>query len=259
MLLLRSFGAAMLIVANKNYFVAYMAGDLALYLLQKAARNDLWYWFPIDGAAGMGVSLLFRVGVKVITDYTGLVHFRASSELGGVYWTLNVLLAIALTFASVHIHFKSDVDEAISEGTAWMAASLLGGAWVAVFLAFLVLMKKKYRATFLSLQTGNDFYQNYFLKTGNADETRASILKRNRHLWQSIRPQVRDWFTENWPRWVEEGPEWFTPVFISNVDDDLLPPEVLVQQKLMGGGARRRSSITDSVRRRSTDQVAPAG
>ena len=38
LLLLRSFGAAMLIIANKNYFIAYMAGDVALYLAQKALR-----------------------------------------------------------------------------------------------------------------------------------------------------------------------------------------------------------------------------
>ena len=136
-----------------------------------------------------------------------------------------------------------------------MAASLLGGAWLAVFLTFLVLMKKKYRATFLSLQTGNDFYQNYFLKTGNTDETRASIVKRNRHLWQSIRPQVREWLKENWPRWVEEGPEWFNHVWISNVDDDLLPLEVLEQQNLVGGGERRRSSIGDMMG--GGAQVAP--
>ena len=68
---------------------------------------------------------------------------------------------------------------------------------------------------------------------------------------------MREWFKENWPRWVEEKPEWFHPVFISNVDDDLLQPEVLVQHNQIGGGSRRRSSITDSVRRRSTHQVAP--
>jgi len=203
----------------------------------------------------MGVSLCMRVGAKVVTDYTGVVQFRASGELGGAYWTLNMLLAIAATFASVHIHFESDVDEAMSEGTAWLAASLLGGAWVAVFLAFLVLMKKKYRATFFSFQTGNQWAQSYF-KTGNSDETRAIIVTTSRHLWQSIRPQVRDWFTENWPRWVEEGPEWFNRVWISNVDDDLLPPEVLVQQNLVGGGERRRSSIADMMG--GSAQVAPS-
>jgi len=55
-------------------------------------------------------------------------------------------------------------------------------------------------------------------------------------------------------------PEWFTPVFIGNVDDDLLPPEVLVQQNQNDGGSWRRSSIGErmgSVRRRSTARVAP--
>jgi len=45
---------------------------------------------------------------------------------------------------------------------------------------------------------------------------------------------VREWLKENWPRWVEERPEWFTPVFISNVDDVLLPPEFLLQQNQIG-------------------------
>ena len=77
----------------------------------------------------------------------------------------------------------------------------------------------------------------------------------NIHLWQSIRPQVRDWFTENWPRWVEEDPEWFNHVWISKVDDDLLTPEVLEQQKLAGGGERRRSSFADMMG--GSAQVAP--
>jgi len=72
---------------------------------------------------------------------------------------------------------------------------------------------------------------------------------------------VREWFKENWPRWVEEKPEWFHPVFISNVDDDLLQPEVLVQQNQIGGGSRRRSSISErmggSVRRRSNALGSP--
>ena len=227
---------------------------MALYLLQKALRNDLWYWIPIDGAAGMGMTLLTRVSSKVVSDYTGVVQLRVPGELGGVYWTLNMLLAIAAAFASVHINFKSDVAEAMPEGTAWMTVSLLGGAWVTVFLAFLVLMKKKYRATFFSLQTGNQWAQSYF-KTGNSDETRAIIITCNRHQWQSIRPQVREFLKENWPRWVEEGPEWFNRVWISNVDDDLLPPEVLVQQNLVGGGERRRSSIGDMMG--SSARVAP--
>ena len=60
---------------------------------------------------------------------------------------------------------------------------------------------------------------------------------------------------ENWSRWVEEKPEWFNQVFISNVDDDLLPPEVLNQQNIIGCGSRRRSSIGN--RMGGSTQVAP--
>ena len=76
-----------------------------------------------------------------------------------------MLMAIAATFLSVHIHFKSvdEDDDAIPEGIAWTAASVLGGSWVAVFLVFILLMKRKYRASFFSLETGNEWAQSRFL------------------------------------------------------------------------------------------------
>ena len=84
MLLVRSFSAAMLMLVKKRYFVAYMAGDMALYLLQKVARGDFHYWIPVDGAIGLFLSLLMRVCVKTTTDFTGVIQFRADAELGGL-------------------------------------------------------------------------------------------------------------------------------------------------------------------------------
>jgi len=85
LLLIRSFSAAMLMLTKKRYLVMYMAGDMALYLLQKVARGDFHYWMPVDGALGLFVSLVARVGVKIVTDFTGLIHFRGDAELGGLY------------------------------------------------------------------------------------------------------------------------------------------------------------------------------
>ena len=59
----------------------------------------------VDRAAGIAVSFFGRVMLKIICDYTGVVQFRGSDEIGDAYWTLNMLLAIAATFESVHIHF----------------------------------------------------------------------------------------------------------------------------------------------------------
>jgi len=82
LLLLRSFGAALLIMASTRYFVAYFVGDLAFYLLQKGLRNDLWYWTPSHRIGGMLSSFLTRIAAKVVTDYTGLLQMRGSGELG---------------------------------------------------------------------------------------------------------------------------------------------------------------------------------
>ncbi|GMI25215.1 hypothetical protein TeGR_g3083 [Tetraparma gracilis] len=46
LLLFRSIGAALLMLADPKIFVAYMAGDHLLYLLQKLARGDFLYWLP---------------------------------------------------------------------------------------------------------------------------------------------------------------------------------------------------------------------
>ena len=64
----RELRAAMTIIANKNYFVAYLAGDMTLYLLQKAARNDMWYWVPVDGAVGMATSQVFMSALEIFHD-----------------------------------------------------------------------------------------------------------------------------------------------------------------------------------------------
>jgi len=66
----RSFSAVVLMLVSKRYLAIYMAGDMALYLLQKVARGDFHYWLPVDGVGGLFVSL-----VKTITDFTCVVQF----------------------------------------------------------------------------------------------------------------------------------------------------------------------------------------
>ena len=217
----------------------------------------------------MCLSVMMRVVIKIITDYTGVVQFRGPGELGGLYWTFSIFSAIAAVFASAKIHFATikEREELISEDAAWTVVCALGGAWAAIFVAFLVLIKRQYWETFISLKTGNERVQDYFLNDENSDELRADIVKFNRHLWTSIRGQVREWFMENWERWEEEEPDWFDGVFISRVDDDLLPVDVLEHEKSLGGGSRRRESFGDSSRSvlsrfgdsvRSSSKVAPA-
>jgi hypothetical protein len=244
LLLIRSIGAAFLMLADERYFLWYLAGDTGLFFVLKIAIGDFHYWVPFEGAFSILASFFFRVVDKVVTDATGLIQFRHPYQLGGAYWTGNMLIAVASSFAALYIYFEglksNDGDAAISEQSAWGLMLLLSGAWAVNFGLFLLVMKKKYRKTFFSTKLGKHVTMERF---ASPDESvKATIFKKNRKHWEKIEPDVKAWVQGGWERWEEEQPEWFDDVFRARVDDGMLPTAELRRQKIAGGGSRRRRS-----------------
>jgi len=256
LLLVRAFGAAMLMLVKKRYLVMYMAGDMALYLLQKVARGDFHYWLPVDGAFGLLVSLMTRMVVKTITDFTGVIQFRNYPDLGGLYWTVNMLLALLASFVSVFVYYADTREEEefiatgensaafeIEERVAWTLVGSLSGAWVVVFGVFLLLMKKEYRRTFFTTRTGKQWAMDFFVK-GVDDKQKSGVLLRNKAQWWAIREDVKEWVQANWWRWKEEKPEWFDLAWQSKVPKEWITDvEERARLDKVREGGRRRSSV----------------
>jgi hypothetical protein len=91
LLLLRSVSTALLTMAGGKLVPIYIASDMGLYFVYKALRRDLYHWVPFEGAAGIVESVIERAVVKVLVDYTGVVHFRGAGEMGGCYFTFNMV------------------------------------------------------------------------------------------------------------------------------------------------------------------------
>ena len=73
----RSIGYALLAVAGGTTMVlSFVGGEMMIYLMWKALRRDLLYWFKLDGFLGIFGSFLIRVLVKVIVDFSGCLQFR---------------------------------------------------------------------------------------------------------------------------------------------------------------------------------------
>jgi len=237
LLLVRSFGVAMLMLVSKKYFFIYWAGDMALYLLLKVTRGDFHYWVPIGGAFGLLVSLMMRVIMKTITDFTGVIHSRHPIELGGIYWTVNMFMALVASFVSVWIGGGGDTE--------WLLVGTLSAAWVTSFgLILLNMMKKEYRGTFLSTKTGKQEIMDLFLK-GEDDATKMKVLNKNKLVWVSIYLQVKDFALANWSRWTEEQPYFFTANFIARVPPDMIPVDFQDEAE----------SVRDSVRKKIVRSV----
>jgi hypothetical protein len=245
LLLARSASAALLIHKESSYFMYYVLGDCAFFFLQKAARGDIYSFFPVDGWAGtVFFDFVAQLVWKLITDYTGLVQHRGPGVLGGSYWTGNMLLALAAPFAAVAIFFASDAstDSSLDESSAWTLVSSLCGAWV---LVFLLLMNPAHRSSFYSTQTSKAWVCSFFTKEGATDASKFLIHTCRRRLWKHLRPEVKEWTLANWARFEREDPEWFTAGLIGQVDDDMIPPGSLANLNREGDGKRRRSSMSE--------------
>ena len=69
---------ALLGAVSKTWVVAYLVGDMCLFLLYKLLRNDLIYFIPFQSYAGSIVfSLLGRILIKVRVFGDGLDDLRS--------------------------------------------------------------------------------------------------------------------------------------------------------------------------------------
>ena len=136
---------------------------------------------------------------KVVTDLTGFVQTRHPAELGGLYWTLSMTVALGSSFGSAAICYRGGGGEEVTgipEMRAWLIVSWLSGAWLLVFALFLKLMKKKFRGSFFTTTTGRELSMNYFL-IGTDDKSKAQVFTRNKTHWRSIGDKVKEWVLEN--------------------------------------------------------------
>jgi len=211
LLLIRSVSAALLILVDKNLLIAYMAGDIALFLVVKVARRDFYWHVPVYGPLGVCLAVIARVVSKVVVDFTGSIQYRIATELGGAYWTFSMFMALAASTASVAVyadgHKDNEFQAEIDPEVAYAVVGVLIGAWLVVFIVFLFLTKKKYRRTFFSLRTGNQFIQDNFLK-GGGDEARAGLVNYNKYKWLAVRQDVKQYIDGNWTKWEQEKPSW---------------------------------------------------
>jgi len=251
MLLMRSFGATMLIILGRGWFWIYMMGDMAIYLLQLLARGDFHFFPPFDGWFGLSLSLLMRVIIKILCDFTGLILLRSPTNLGGCYWTLNMFGGVLGGFLSVWLYLErgeGEVEERVAWGTIVL---LLGGAWAMVFGVFMWLVKKGYKKTFFSTQTGKAQVIDRFME-GEGDAVKSSIMKRNKKMWWAIRGEVKDWVVGGWWRWQEEKPEWFTLAWQRKVPQDFLDWDEEIMESMSSlssvGTGRMRDALLEAVK-----------
>jgi hypothetical protein len=209
----------------------------------KILRGDFWYWVPAGGKAEIVNSILCRMIIKIIVDFTSIVHFRHPNEVGGANWLFGLLMTIGSLPGSIYIASlyvdKNAIDIASSIVKNFIPMTTI------CFAVFFLNIEWKYWHTFWSTQKSRDYSMAFFLE-GKCDETKIKVFAASRHHWVSIEGEIKKWVELNWAKWEEEQQDWFTDVRKASVPEEFIPTH---------GDARKR----ESVRKASVDAEAEGG
>jgi hypothetical protein len=245
MLVIRCMTIVVLGLLGGRWVSFYVGADLSLYLLVKILRGDFWYWIPVGGFAEVVMSIIARVVVKVITDFTSSVQNRHPYEVGGMYWIFGFVLTMGSLPIAIILAGRGDVAEDKLK-LAWRVVGIFIPCTVVLLAFFFFIIEKKYWGTFYSLQRGKDLTINNF-REEKEDATKAAYtFQTSKHHWKSIEDEVRAWVVANWERWQEEEPKWLDEAMRAKIPLEYVPG---------AGDARRR----ESARRASVDAAAEGG
>ena len=219
------------------------------YIIYKIVRNDFRYWLPLAGVKGLLMSLIARVAVKVVTDFTGFLHARHPFEMGGFYWILNMVVTQISCLAVVG--FKRSLTDVVANADTYFSdddvltmALILSSTWLVSVIVLIGFSNPAYRHTFYDNHTTHSYQKKLFDR--GSDRTKMKILtKTHRHSWQHFEEEMKDWLERVWDELHTTKPTWFTHWVIATIPRDCVPGGNVdgLFEESKGGKSSRKSKI----------------
>ena len=226
-LLGKSFEVAILVqVGGKTLAGGVLGGEIVVYLIYKVARGDFRYWMPLPRGISLAVSLITRVAVKVICDFTGFLHARHPYEMGGLYWLMNMVFTQASVFGAIRLKEEygwSEVVEGrvVPDDYYTTIAIWLFVVWFFSLLVLLLSSERELVFTFISARTGKQYNRATF--DSGVDEVMMQVFTDHPSYYSSYEDEIKEWLGKNWNEWNEAKPGWLSDAVIDTIPLRLLP------------------------------------
>jgi hypothetical protein len=209
----------------------------------------LWPWLLLVSAIVLRATApaqLAYVALNTTLAVAALLDANTSAILGAntaaIANTSSSLVAANGTLNATGDYAQS----ALTDPTVLSAvAAVLFVVWLLSLVTFFLLAKHEFRPTFLSNETAAE-YTKRVKWDGQPDEQRRAMLLVKAHpsLLRLIAPEACIWIEQNWKRWTENKPDWFTDRWKRGLPDSVLSQQV---RKRLGGESRRRSSLSEQL------------
>jgi hypothetical protein len=238
----KTIGIALLMVVSTQVTMLVLAGEMVMFHLVKLMRRDFTSFVPgLEGGLRCTCAVFQHTVVKILVDFTGMIHFRGSKIVGGYLWATFTIEAQLLPFVALEIYRQS---EGVNEDDLEMVESVLFvllGSWVCSVVAFAAMIKREYWHTFIGTQTGWQMVIATYEKTDDPFQKMNAIFTNHISMSQRIKKDVIKYMAVNWELWeADEDNTWFTPGFIEKIPSEYIPERKVAE---LGGVQRRRSSV----------------
>ena len=147
-------------------------------------------------------------------------------------------------------YYNEDVK--LDDKTLQTVLGSLVAIWFVSAVTFALVIKRKYLHTFYDMDTASTFNRKAFLHLReDQDLDKAGFLTIHPDIYMAWGDElIKPWTINNWNRWEEEKPAWFTDKWIESVPNEYIPFEWRVKYKKTKGRVddsqlqRRRGSIS---------------
>jgi len=206
-----------------------MGAEMAFYIGFKVLRNDFVVWIPsLEGALKYLAALLVHVVVKVLVDFTGMIHCRRAKLMGGSLFTFSTVLGQILPFVALSLYSASNtVENKTNTHKINIALIVQACGWGTSVVVFFGLIDRDKWWTFYGTTTGAQATIQTFRSSDNPAIKMNAIFTNHSSFTESIKDEVIAYMRDNWAEWVRTQPAWFTPKFIASVGDEFIPERAL--------------------------------
>ena len=147
--------------------------------------------------------------------------------VGGLYWFCCLLIGQLSSFTFIYLYSaddrsSSDKQSQISSSKLWLSLSILELACISFFAVFLANINSGYASTFVSTTTGKEFCVRNF-REASSDRAKFNVLDNHPSYYKAVRKEVASWVNDNWVKWNDDKPEWFTTRLAASVPRDMIP------------------------------------
>ena len=108
----RTIGTALLLSVSERLTFGVILAEMVLYHLYKVGRRDYVLWIAgLEGALKYMGALVTHSIVKVLVDYTGMLHCRGPKLAGGALFTFQTIVSQCYPFVALHFYKTSEIED----------------------------------------------------------------------------------------------------------------------------------------------------